>query len=128
LKFRVDDQRDWYVKKSEWNRKQARMGFWIIIFANTTAFCLAVISYFKPDWAPHLPLESLLVIAGAVLTWTQTKKFQDLSSSYKLTASEITNFRENHPPIISEKSLSKFVKNSENAFSREHTQWAARKD
>jgi len=45
-----------------------------------------------------------------------------------LTAYEIGFIREQISNVSTDKELSDFVKDAENAFSREHTQWAARRD
>ncbi|MGY8905810.1 MAG: SLATT domain-containing protein [Pseudomonadales bacterium] len=66
--------------------------------------------------------------ASAVLTWLQAKKHNELNSSHSLAAHEIVLIKSEAESVESEKSLSDFVVNSESAFSREHTQWSARKN
>ena len=66
--------------------------------------------------------------ASAVLSWLQAKKHRELSTSYSLAAHEIVLIKGEVVSIQTESNLSDFVMNSENAFSREHTQWAARKN
>ena len=58
----------------------------------------------------------------------QAKRFTELSASYALTAHEITLIREQADELKKDEHLSTFVGDAENAFSREHTQWEARKD
>lgn len=58
----------------------------------------------------------------------QAKRFTELSTSYALTANEIALIREDAYGLEEDVELSKFVGDAENAFSREHTQWEARKD
>jgi len=74
-----------------------------------------------------LPVEVVATAAGAVLTWLQAKKHNELNSSYSLAAHEIVLIKGEALSVQSEKDLSEFVLDSENAFSREHTQWTARK-
>ena len=74
-----------------------------------------------------LPIEVVATAAGAVLTWLQGKKHNELNSSYALAAHEIVLIKGEALSVKSEKELAEFVFNSETAFSREHTQWAARK-
>ncbi len=73
------------------------------------------------------PVESVAVAAGAVLTWLQAKKHNELNSSYALAAHEIVLIKGESLDVETEQNLSAFVLDSENAFSREHTQWTARK-
>jgi hypothetical protein len=76
----------------------------------------------------YLPIEVLIVIASSILTWMQAKRYQELTTSYNLTAHEITIIRQNIDFCLSDQQLSDFIKDAENAFSREHTQFVARKD
>lgn len=66
--------------------------------------------------------------AAAILVWMQSKRFTELSTSYSLAAHEISLIRERSKNSFTENDFSIFVGDAENAFSREHTQWAARKD
>jgi len=74
------------------------------------------------------PTEVFVVTAGAVLTWMQVKRFRELASSYGLAAQEIGIIRGELDEVKTESEFIEFVKDSENAFSREHTQWIARKN
>jgi hypothetical protein len=76
----------------------------------------------------YFPTDILIAIAASLLTWMQAKRFSELSASYALTANEIGIVREQADDLVSDGTLSSFVGDSENAFSREHTQWVARKD
>jgi hypothetical protein len=60
--------------------------------------------------------------------WVQTKRFQELAGSYALTAHEIMLLDAMLPSDQSDEKFSSFVGDAENAFSREHTQWRARRD
>lgn len=57
----------------------------------------------------------------------QAKKYRQLATAYSLAAHEITLIKHDSENAIDDKSLSEFVIDSENAFSREHTQWVAKK-
>jgi hypothetical protein len=56
------------------------------------------------------------------------KKHNELKSSYTLAAHEIVLIKSEYASINTDNQLSDFVVNSEAAFSREHTQWTARKN
>ena len=75
----------------------------------------------------NLPIEVMAVAAGAVLTWLQARKHNELNSSYALAAHEIVLIKGEGLSVHSEADFSNFVIDSEAAFSREHTQWTARK-
>lgn len=55
-------------------------------------------------------------------------RFRELSASYALAAHEISLIREQSRQAMSDDQLSQFVGDAEDVFSREHTQWIARKD
>lgn len=124
-KQRIDDQANWYSLKSLFNKQQALLLFWVSVSLH--AIAIAMLLYRIQDPLTSLPIEVIATAAGAVLTWLQAKKHNELNSSYALTAHEIVMIKGEALSVTSEKELSEFVLNSENAFSREHTQWTARK-
>jgi hypothetical protein len=74
-----------------------------------------------------LPIAVVAAAASAVLTWVQAKKHNELHASFTLAAHEIVLIKGEAVSVKDESHLSEFVMNSESAFSREHTQWVARK-
>ena len=125
-KFRIDEQRSWYASKSAENRKKGKIWFGILIGLQAIAVVLLVLRVAYPDFRMW-PTEVFIVAAGSSLTWIQMKRFRELASSYGLTAQEIGIIRGEIEGIENETDFIEFVKDSENAFSREHTQWVARK-
>lgn len=121
---RIDDQADWYTKKAIFNRKRASSWFWLSVLLHSAAIIILV--YRVYDSSVSLPVEVIATAASAVLTWIQAKKYNELSSSYSLAAHEI-GFIKSEWQSVTEDDFSDFVINTENAFSREHTQWIARK-
>jgi len=126
LTHRIDEQRTWYTKKSKENSDKKSLWFGLLIFFNFLALTLVILRIKFPN-LPYFPVEILIVISGACLTWIQVKKFQELSSAYSLTAHEIGTVRGEIENIDTEEEFSDFVNDSENAFSREHTQWLAKR-
>lgn len=124
-KQRINDQANWYSAKSEFNRKRARFWFWVSVILHLTAIGMLVARVTKPTL--KLPIEVVATAASAALAWLESKKYNELNSSYSLAAHEISIIRDEAELVKTEKELAIFVRNSENAFSREHTQWAAKK-
>lgn len=124
---RIDDQRKWYSQKSSANRKALRI--WIV--ATVAIYVLAAISLNSNDlgfgWAKY-GFDPLVVVVTSAIGWVQMKRHSELMASYNLTAHEIGIIRGNSDAISSEEDLSDFVNEAELAFSREHTQWVARRD
>lgn len=127
LNDRIDEQRTWYAYKSGENRKAAKFWFVVLCFLYGMAILLSLVRVAYPD-LPFVPIEVFAVAASSVIGWSQIKRFDDLSSAYGLTAHEIGIIKSRYSIVEDDASLSNFISDAENAFSREHTQWAARRD
>ena len=123
---RITNQAIWYTNKSKFNEKRAKMWFWTTVSIHALAILLLLYNIYDPN--AKLPIEVVAVAASSVLTWLQAKKHNELSSSYSLTAHEIILIKSEINIIETEEDLSEYIMNCENAFSREHTQWCARKN
>lgn len=127
IKHRVDEQRAWYASKAEQNQIAVK----VVACIAFGVYVLAIFSVLSGD--VNMPIlafasDPLLVIATSLIGWMQLKKYSELSASYALTANEIGILKTKIHEVHSEAELSEFVNEAETAFSREHTQWAARKD
>ncbi|HIF9455031.1 TPA: DUF4231 domain-containing protein [Photobacterium damselae] len=127
IKHRVDEQRLWYATKASYNKKMQRVWFTAIVIAQASAITCVLARIAYPNWT-HWPTDTLVLIASFCISWTQLKKFNELSSAYSLTAQEIGIIKGQSDSILTEEDLSEFVNSAELAFSREHTQWVARQD
>lgn len=122
---RLNDQALWYTKKAKYNKKSANNLFLFTVGLHALAIILLLYNIKDPNI--KLPIEVIAVAASSVVTWLQAKKHSELSSSYSLAAHEIVLIKSEALDIDNEHDLSEYVLNCENAFSREHTQWYARK-
>ncbi|WP_432456162.1 SLATT domain-containing protein [Agarivorans sp. QJM3NY_29] len=123
---RVKNQADWYSKKSLFNKRRAK--HWFIVSVVLHAIAIALLLWRITEPSLSLPIEVVATGESAVLTWLQAKKHNELNSSYSLAAHEIVLIKSEAESVASDKELSNFVVSSESAFSREHTQWSARKN
>ena len=64
--------------------------------------------------------------AVAVAAWTRTKAHSELAEAYAVTAREVAQIRASAAEVA-EEDWRDFVANAEQAFSREHTLWHARR-
>lgn len=122
---RIKDQRMWYTAKAGANKRASRHWLLAGIVAYAVAIVLALFRIEYPDWELW-PIEPVIVLASSFVGWTQIKKFNELASSYTLTAHEIGIIQNRIGEIDKEDDFSEFVNDAEQAFSREHTQWVAR--
>lgn len=127
LEYRISEQRTWYAKKGSYNKRIATRWFWLMVTFQMAAGTSAAFKIAYSDWM-YLPTGIFATAAASVLAWIQAKRFQDLGTSYISTAHEIGFVRSAHSEVKGEKNFSNFVGDAENAFSREHTQWRARRD
>lgn len=114
-------------KKAAFNRRMSRYFFWALIGVNSIAVLCAVLRMVYVD-QPFWPTDILVAIAASVLSWMQAKRFSELAASYALAAHEIGLIKEQSLLPDTPEKFSLFVGDAENVFSREHTQWVARKD
>jgi FtsH-binding integral membrane protein len=129
LRARIDEQRNWYRQKAIVNAKQARIFFLLIVLCFAVSIVFAVLKVAYIDIASAaFPSELFFTLSSVLLAWMQSKRFDELSASYTLAAHEINRLRMLIPNEVDEKLFSDFVGDAENAFSREHTQWRARRD
>jgi len=127
LKERIQEQRTWYTKKSKYNRKTGAIWFWILVLAQGIVVTLSILRIAFPDWK-YWPTQIFVIAGTSTLAWIQLKRFRELAASYALAAQEIGIAQILLDGISSDKDFSDFVRDTENAFSREHTQWIAKKE
>lgn len=126
LRDRVREQRSWYNIKSSLNRVSEKRYFWVAIVIQFIAFALAAYQIKNPN---ALNLAAVFATGTtALFSWMQIKKFQELAQVYALTAQELGFVDARSSAVTNNQELSIFVSDSENAISREHTMWVARRD
>lgn len=124
---RIVDQQSWYAAKASANKRLVNRYFIALMGTIAIAIFFSIARVRFP--AAHFwPTDFFVTVAAALLSWIQARRFQELSASYALAAHEISLIRQQASPPMSDDQLSRFVGDAENAFSREHTQWIARKD
>lgn len=123
---RVVEQQEWYAQRCTSNSRRATLSFVmvVIVLVLATVAALGGGRWVGPgSW----PADALVVFATTMLAWSQAKRYSELAAAYSLAAVEIGILRLGAEDVSNEASLSAFVRDAENAFSREHTQWVARR-
>lgn len=120
---RIQSQLNWYQQKTKFNKKRATLFSIGSAIAYGTAIGAACFQIAGTDlqWLS----EPILMLAAGLVGWTQAKRYSELASSYGLTSKDIQKNKEKFSSITEEQ-FGDFVNDAETAFSREHTQWAAR--
>jgi len=119
IKHRLDDQINWYTKKSEFNMK--RSCFWftfslILLLAGIILTLFILLSQFSI-------LGFLSTVTAAILTWRQTKRFDELKVTYAVAAKELHSLKAKFELEKDEPDILKFVEEAEKSISREHKLW-----
>lgn len=127
LADRIVDQMDWYTAKSDYNKSSSRRYFALLCITYAAAIILLLARIAFPN-ASYLPVEVFAVVASSIIGWKQIRRFDELASAYGLTAHELGIIKSRYSAVTTAAQLGQFVADAENAFSREHTQWAARRD
>ena len=126
LSERIHDQMKWYSRKARTNSSAAKCYFAIILVGQVLAIAAAFLMIQYPQ-APFNPAAGFLAAAGGFMAWVQAKQYKQLSESYSVTATELGFIASLASGIDTELQLADFVVDSENAISREHTLWIAKR-
>jgi hypothetical protein len=125
LRARYEPEREWYDTNSKKNSRNGSQVLSLAIATQIIACGLALIQIFHetPDFVGVFATAS----AGA-LAWLQTKRYEDLAQAYMTAAKELSRIGSTVTvAAISDAELSRFVLDSENTISREHTLWLAKR-
>jgi hypothetical protein len=125
LHGRVDEQKSWYAKKAEFNNRRASAWrFALIAFELAGALWALLVLTDVTKLALDGVLASMVAGAGA---WLEVKQFDNLSQAYGLTATELTFALSDGESVADEAGWATYVNSAEQAISREHTMWLARR-
>ena len=124
---RVREQLKWYSQRAAKNRSRETKWFWGIIASQALALSAAIVLVRYPSASLNLT-GVFSALAAAFVGWLQTKRYQELAQSYAVAAYELGLIAEQARHVQTDEALSAFVLNSENAMSREHTLWSAKRE
>jgi hypothetical protein len=126
VQFRIEDQKEWYADNAAKNKANYELWFWIVIATQILALLCVGYLIINPD--SNWNLTGLITtLSASAFSWLQLKNFQELKQAYTTTTGELNHILQDTANITDDASLAKFVLDSENAISREHTMWLAQK-
>jgi hypothetical protein len=123
---RIENEKQWYAGKAEWNKAMYNIWFGIIILGQACSIICIVYLIYNPGSEWNL-VGLFTTVAAAGLSWLQLKRHQELKQAYTTAAQELNIIVALSDNITVENDFSKFVLDSENAVSREHTLWLAQR-
>lgn len=119
IKHRLDNQINWYNKKSHLNMKRSSRWYTfslILLSAGIILTMLVGLNHFSV-------LGFISTIIAAILIWRQTRRFDELKITYAVAAKELNSLRAKFELEDDELDILKFVEEAEKSISREHKLW-----
>lgn len=126
-KFRIDEEWRWYSGKAQQHAAAEQGMFHAVIACQFAALFLAMIRIAWPRTPLHFgPI--LAALAAAFLAWSQLRRFGELATAYSLAARDLGFISAQSKFVHNDADLARYVADAENAISREHTMWMARRE
>lgn len=131
---RIADQLLWYSRKAKWNKERSQRWNVSLMFLEILGLVGAIVimtglfanEVFGDTGAV---LGSLVGWTGAIVAagaaWLQTKQHSNLAEAYSVATLELSAINDLIPLQGAEEDWARFVSESEDAISREHTLWRA---
>uniref|UniRef100_UPI0018ED8136 DUF4231 domain-containing protein n=1 Tax=Pedobacter sp. ASV12 TaxID=2795120 RepID=UPI0018ED8136 len=126
LNERIQNQIDWYSSKADNNKSKYENWFLLVIIFQFLALLSIAYLVFRPMSDFNL-VGLFSTISASGFSWLQLKKYQENKQAYTTATSELNLIKAEVNIQVTEQQFSKFVLDSENAMSREHTMWLAQK-
>ena len=126
MRERLQDQKAWYETKASLNRGVSDASLKWVIAIQLAALILAILRIRMPGLHPN-PVSLLMTLASSLLAWTQAKRHEELAEPYGLAAQELRELESLAADVNDQQLLERFVTDVEEAISREHTMWRAKR-
>jgi hypothetical protein len=120
---RLQEQIDWYDRKANQNHRKSR---WFGYAAMVTLFAAIAATLVRVVVPEFNVVGSATTIAASLLAWSQTRRFEELASTYHRTCEQLTQLRSNASVAGSELEYQVIVARSEGAIGQEHNLWVVR--
>jgi hypothetical protein len=125
IRERINDQEAYYYKKTKYNTRQSlnyfcfglgAMGLGALLTVFTIASIIPEFSY----------LGLFTTISASLFSWKQTKRFEELSSTYSVAVEELKDFKKKLLLDNSEVRVKEIIYDTEKSISREHKLWVSK--
>lgn len=124
---RLADQESWYCSKMSSHARSASFCFWIVVVLQALALFAAVV-HLAASYTTFWSVPVLVTVAAALTAWSQTRRYDELSFAYSVAAQELRLLRTVAINVTAEDDFRQLVEQVEEAVSREHTMWCARRE
>jgi hypothetical protein len=123
---RLRDQESWYSQKASWNRGRSSLWYWSTSVLQLVAFASALIAAIYVPWRINF-VSVVMTVAASLTAWSQAKRHDELANSYSVAAQELHDIAALISASDTEGKFAEMVDQGEEAVSREHTMWCARR-
>lgn len=127
LHGRIQNQRTWYGNRAARNARLSLYWLTAVGVGQACGALAAVTLVVWPGCVFNIP-SVIAALVAALLAWLQLNRHQESAHAYGLAAHELGFIEVKAPHARTEDEFSRFVSDAENAISREHTMWMARRD
>ena len=124
-KLRVQDQADWYSRKSRLNNQRGQQWFWGSLLFTVLGLLGGLgrlLDFFSVDI-----LSLCATAAAATSAWTQLRQHRTLATAYAVASQELGMAQATLDTAEGEDAWLQAVSDTEEAMSREHTTWLAQR-
>jgi hypothetical protein len=124
---RLHDQVEWYRLSNERHTEASKRLSRLTMAAQATALVIAVIAFFVPPVGALGLFGAIAAVGVSFGAWNQLNRNAEVARSYRLANQELGTILELAASIGSEDDLAQIVQEGEEAISREHTMWVAKR-
>ena len=126
LEHRIHDQKTWYSDKAAHNARIGSRWFWTIVILQGIAVFMAIIQAATGGLGVNM-VPVFMTFAAVIAAWSQMRRYDELKKTYALAVQELSELEALAVNLVSQ-NFQQFVEQVEEAISREHTMWCARRD
>jgi hypothetical protein len=124
-KNRIGDQRRWYAARSRWNQRRSRQWLAAVVGVQLVGSMLGAL---RAAGVLHVDLLGVVAAAAAAAAaWLQVKDHSTLAESYSVAAQDLALVADQINEVRDDEEWQLFVERAEQAISREHVLWRARR-
>lgn len=127
IQERLRDQRSWYSSNATLNARNGDRWFWATAGLQGIAIAAAIIQAVAGGVGFNI-VPGLTTWAAAFAAWNQIKRHDELTKTYSVPAQELAELEAIASSLTAESDFPQLVEQVEEAISREHTMWCARRD
>ncbi|MGW4891462.1 DUF4231 domain-containing protein [Kitasatospora sp. NPDC004240] len=131
LRERIEVQQGWYTAKA---RYCARAGFWTGVLGVVLPLLGLVLAVLRAMTGfSYDALGTVSAVAASVTAWAQLRQYRPLAAAYAIAADELALIRRQLTELDlaaadAEEIWARLARDAEDAVSREHTTWQARRE